>query len=394
MFDVLQERIGSLQIHGEKLEYADEWYGSTRMREHCSKFLNKYLGYACTPESIILAAGASSIIEMLMSCVSDVDDSFLVLAPHYVNFSKIAKYRNKVNLIPVHLDIDYTLIKDGFGEYIHSLNEAIMHFQPKGGAGRLRGLIFSNPSNPLGLIATQSQLQDIISLCVKHQLHCVVDEVYALSAHGSSQFISAHTVARQLGAEALERTHVVYSFSKDFAAAGLRCGLVHTENINILLVLQQLSRFAPVSTLSQFIIEQLIEDESFLEIYVHTLKKRLSHSSKCLCDGLDRLGFRFVRPQAGLFTFVNVKDCLSLVTRNNDSSTEEDKENLLWKFFLDEFHINLSPGKPTGTREEGWFRICSAQPDDVISELLHRLNQVACRRDERLIEPTLLSQIV
>jgi len=52
MFDVLQERIGSLQIHGEKLEYADEWYGSTRMREHCSKFLNKYLGYACTPESV------------------------------------------------------------------------------------------------------------------------------------------------------------------------------------------------------------------------------------------------------------------------------------------------------------------------------------------------------
>jgi aspartate/methionine/tyrosine aminotransferase len=54
----------------------------------------------------------------------------------------------------------------------------------------------------------------------------VFDEIYALSVFGDRPFTSCATVLPSLG----EHVHIVWAFSKDFGASGLRCGVLVSEN--------------------------------------------------------------------------------------------------------------------------------------------------------------------
>eukprot|EP00741_Cyanophora_paradoxa_P016002 tig00000042_g15448.t1 len=230
--DILEERLGSLETARTDFEYADECarghpppYGSNEFREAVSPFLNERLGYNSTPMSIVAMGGTSTVIEAAVAAICDEGDVALCLAPHYSNFSKILSYRNRVALEPVYPqeddgDTGSSSSYEGYGSYEAPLADALARLRAAGRRPRL--VMISNPSNPAGVLASPEELAPVLALCAREDLHCLdmlVDEIYALSVHDPSvRFVSACRVAEGLGREAAARTHVVYGFSKDFAA--------------------------------------------------------------------------------------------------------------------------------------------------------------------------------
>ena len=45
----------------------------------------------------------------------------------------------------------------------------------------VRGFIFCNPNNPLGVIYDKNLMLELMQVCAQHQVHFISDEIYALS---------------------------------------------------------------------------------------------------------------------------------------------------------------------------------------------------------------------
>jgi aspartate/methionine/tyrosine aminotransferase len=90
---------------------------------------------------------------------------------------------------------------------------------------RPRGLLLTNPHNPLGTVYAQSSLEIAIRWTKAKQMHLICDEIYALSVFDpkpKNPFLSiVNLMENQLG----DYVHVLWGLSKDFGASGLRLGV-------------------------------------------------------------------------------------------------------------------------------------------------------------------------
>ena len=92
----------------------------------------------------------------------------------------------------------------------------------------IRGLLLTNPNNPLGQCYPQSVLEGCLKFCQKRNIHFISDEIYALTSFACdeitdpSPFVS--TLSLDLPALGCDpsRVHVLWSTSKDFGQSGIR----------------------------------------------------------------------------------------------------------------------------------------------------------------------------
>lgn len=95
---------------------------------------------------------------------------------------------------------------------------------------RIKGIVLTNPNNPLGKCYPRHVLCEILRFCDVNGLHFISDEVYAMSSLQSTRyspsFISVLSLldmdlTPKLGNLA-SRVHVIWSMSKDFGCSGIR----------------------------------------------------------------------------------------------------------------------------------------------------------------------------
>ena len=85
----------------------------------------------------------------------------------------------------------------------------------------------NNPQNPSGKVFTREELERIVGLCQHYGVFLVSDEAYEHIIFDGVTFTSAASIAHELG-----YTDVItaYTFSKSFAATGLRVGYAVSKN--------------------------------------------------------------------------------------------------------------------------------------------------------------------
>ncbi|MBT8491821.1 MAG: aminotransferase class I/II-fold pyridoxal phosphate-dependent enzyme, partial [Deltaproteobacteria bacterium] len=199
----------------------DHMIGSLELREQLADFAARnFLGRRFGPEQIVALAGAGSVLEMLFYVIADQGDAVLVPTPSYAGFWMDLETRDQLRIVPVH-----TEARDGFRLTTAALDAAVA-----GSERPVRALLFTSPDNPLGTVYSADQIAEIAAWAESHGLHLVLDEVYALSVFGNQPFTSVASVRPSLG----ELIHIVWAFSKDMAASGLRCGVLFSENRGVL----------------------------------------------------------------------------------------------------------------------------------------------------------------
>ena len=92
---------------------------------------------------------------------------------------------------------------------------------------RIKAVVFANPNNPLGRCYEPSVLRECLAFCAEKALHCISDEVYAMSSFSSSapflRFTSILSLLdNTLPATFASRVHAIWGASKDFGCNGLR----------------------------------------------------------------------------------------------------------------------------------------------------------------------------
>jgi hypothetical protein len=90
---------------------------------------------------------------------------------------------------------------------------------------RLRALIVTNPHNLSGKCYSPTVLTGLARFCAKHEIHLIVDEIYALSRYhttcprGEQDFVSILSLNLESLGVYRARVHTLWGTSKDFSSS-------------------------------------------------------------------------------------------------------------------------------------------------------------------------------
>ncbi len=338
--------------------FYDDMTGSRTFREQLASFMGRtFLGREFEPEQISVLAGAGSVLEILFYALGDPGDGVLVPTPSYSGFWLDLALRDGLILVPVHrrIDEDYRLTPE-------MLDRAVAD------AGRpIKALLFTSPDNPLGTVASSEEIEQVLAWAGERDLHVVFDEIYALSVFGERAFTSCAEVLPSLG----DRVHIVWAFSKDFGASGLRCGVLVSENQAVNAAVDALAYWACCSGHTQHLLGEMISDETWVNSYVVSMRQLLRGAYARLAAALDAGGICYQPAEAGVFVLLDLRSFLAEPTW--------EAEHTLWLRILEQARVNLTPGAACHIGEPGFFRLCyAAQPTDTMEVAVHRIVQLLC----------------
>eukprot|EP00092_Neocalanus_flemingeri_P016038 GFUD01017358.1.p1 GENE.GFUD01017358.1~~GFUD01017358.1.p1 ORF type:complete len:423 (+),score=120.19 GFUD01017358.1:70-1338(+) len=370
--DVIKDRFdkGDLFSHETAWQHYMGLNGTEDLLNVMAEFLSERMAQSVriNPGNIRLVNGVSAGLEVLSWILADPGEVVLVPVPTYARFFADMNERMRTQVVGIHL-------QDGpmsrFTLTAELLEEEILTHQQLG--KRVKGFLFCNPNNPLGMVYSMELTLSLMEVCKKYQVHFIADEIYGLSVFDHSvKFESVLSIPKEKLPDP-ERTHFMWGMSKDFGLAGFRMGFIHTYNNDMIKCLDGMNLYTSTSVHIQQFVAKLLLDTKWLDtVYFPANLNRLASSYSYIGKRLSSLGIPALVAQAGLFCWADFSLYL-------DTHTEEGEIKLFRRFF-DEYKVYLVPGSMFGCKIVGWFRIIFAVGQDRLEEGLDRIERALSKK--------------
>lgn len=197
----------------EVLAYGNS-QGDALLLEEMVRYYQRY-NINLETKDIVVTTGGSEAIIFAMICVADVDDEIIVFEPFYTNYNGFARMAD-VRLIPV-----TTYAETGF----HLPEQRRIEEKV---TTKTKAILISSPGNPTGVVYTREELERLASVCKKHNLFLLSDEVYREFVYDGKQ-ISAFELDKME-----DEVIILDSISKRFSACGARIGCIASKNKEVM----------------------------------------------------------------------------------------------------------------------------------------------------------------
>jgi aspartate/methionine/tyrosine aminotransferase len=242
-------------------------FGLPALREAIAGFYRTRYGYALSPERVVVTAGSSGALLLVMAALLDPGSELLMADPGYPCNRQFAR---SVNGVPVGVAVG----PETNWQLTPELVEARW-------TDRTRAVLVASPANPTGTLIDFAALEGIERVVARRGGRLVVDEIY----HGLTYGPDPRTAL-----EASEGVFVVNSFSKYFDMTGWRLGwvVVPPDYLRAVEKLQQ-NLFICASTLAQKAAVAAFLPET-LEI-LEARRRELRARRDFLIPALRELGF-------------------------------------------------------------------------------------------------------
>jgi aspartate aminotransferase len=239
---------------------------------------------------LITTGGSEAITFAFLSCLNP-GDEVIIPEPFYANYNGFA-ITSGVKIIPVTSTIenDFALppIKD---------LEALI-------TPRTKGIVICNPNNPTGYLYSDSELDELRELVLKHDLFFFSDEVYREFCYDEHKHKSV------LHLKGLEENAVMFdSVSKRFSECGVRIGALVSKNKELISAALKFgqARLSPPG-LGQIVGEASLDtpEHYFIDVYQEYIQRR-----NYLVEELNKIpGVKCPEPKGAFYTMVQlpVKD--------------------------------------------------------------------------------------
>ena len=202
---------------------------------------------------MLITHGGSEAIQMTLQTICNPGDEVLIPEPYYTNYESFLKTAEAV-LVPIETSIE--------NHYHLPAKEEIEKLITP----RTRAIMFSNPSNPTGIVFTTKEVEIIKEIAIKHDLCIISDEVYRQFIYDEEiEYKSFMTIP-----EISDRTILIDSISKHYSACGARIGVLASKNKEFIAQALKLCQARlSVSTIEQIASSNLINT---LDTYIDNVR--------------------------------------------------------------------------------------------------------------------------
>ncbi|NWF96158.1 MAG: pyridoxal phosphate-dependent aminotransferase [Candidatus Thorarchaeota archaeon] len=336
----------SLKLTAEQFElpYIHQYtadHGLIDLREDLSLYLRGTHSIDVDPEKeVVITGGANQALLGAVLTIVGVGDEVVMPSPYYFN-SVMAVQLCRGHVAEVPLNHEFQPMVDEIAKAIRP---------------NTRAVLLVTPNNPTGAVYDQRAIDEILDICVEHDIILISDETYSRMVFEDARHYSPAT-RRDL------REHVVMigSFSKIFGMSGWRVGFVVGSERFIqeyLKVHDTMAVCAPA--VSQVLaLDVLRQGSDFVERELKRLERLREHAYMRLAriDGLE-----CVRTKGTFYLFPRIRDC-------------KDSRRLTLDL-LAKAHLLLLPGSIFGAAGEGHVRISIGHlTPEVLDDALDRLER-------------------
>jgi aspartate/methionine/tyrosine aminotransferase len=181
--------------------------GLPALRAAIAQHYADHYGVAISPERVIVTAGSSAALLLVLALIVDRDDRILQSDPAYpCNRHFVRVLEGAPVGIPVGPESNYQLTAD---------------LIERNWDASTRGAIIASPSNPTGTVVPRDEMQRIVAAVKARAGHLIVDEIYLGLTYGLDSGEHPRSVL-----ELTDDAFVISSFSKYFNMTGWRLGWV------------------------------------------------------------------------------------------------------------------------------------------------------------------------
>ena len=171
----------------------------------------KSVGIEISAEQIIITTGGSEAIMFGFFACLNSGDEVIIPEPFYANYNGFA-VATGVKVIPI-----TSSIETGFALPPISDFEKVI-------TSKTKAIVVCSPNNPTGYLYSRQEMEDLKTVCLKHNLYLFSDEAYREFCY-SGEYISAmHLTGMD------ENVVLMDTISKRYSACGARLGAFVTKN--------------------------------------------------------------------------------------------------------------------------------------------------------------------
>lgn len=319
--------------------------GVVELRKAIQEKLQSENNLAYGLDEIVVSNGAKHAITNTLISLLDPGDEVLIPKPYWVSYPEMVKL---VGGIPIFID---TQERNSFKATPADIEKHI--------TARTKLLFITNPSNPTGAVYSADELNSIVSLCAKHGIYILSDEIYEKICYKDT-----FTSTASLSATAKNITITVNGLSKSAAMTGWRIGYT-ASNKELAKAISSVQGHlvSHPSTISQWAsIGALKSSEEEIKNMVGTYKNRKDKAVELLSV---ISGLKFINPEGAFYIFIDLSSFMNKIDWSNSfSAAFADK-------LLEEGKVAVVPGIAFGM--DNYIRISYACDTKELIEGIKRL---------------------
>ncbi|CAF1319148.1 unnamed protein product, partial [Didymodactylos carnosus] len=243
---------------------------------------------------------------------------------------------------------------------------------------KTKAIIINSPNNPLGKVYTRQELEKIASLCQKHNVYCISDEVYEWIVYPGHEHIRMATLPNMW-----ERTLTIGSAGKTFSSTGFKCGwtIGPEKLIRVCQIVHQNCVYTS-PTFPQDIVARCFEHElkrlDSPDCYFNSISSELIKKRDRIVQALKECGMKPIVPDGGYFILA---DWTKFDNGSFESDNEELKDFKFVKYLTTEKQFATIPPSAFYTKDHGsmavkYIRLCFAKKDETLEKAIKILKSL------------------
>jgi aspartate aminotransferase len=191
------------------LEYSHSAGNESYRRKLVSYY--RSVGIDVSYDQIMITTGGSEAIMFGFFCCLNPGDEVIIPEPFYANYNGFAVQAG-VKVVPI-----TSHIENGFA--LPPVNEFEKVITPN-----TKAIIVCSPNNPTGYLYSQQEMEDLKTICLKHNLYLFSDEAYREFSYSGNYISAMHLTGMD------EHVVLMDTISKRYSACGARLGALVTKN--------------------------------------------------------------------------------------------------------------------------------------------------------------------
>lgn len=324
------------RIYGYSV-FPDEYFDAIQA------WMQKRHDWTIEKEHIVYSPGTVHALSIAVKAFTNAEDGIMIQRPVYPPFTSVIEGNNR------HV-VNNALKKDDDGYYSIDFED----FEAKAQDDNTKMFILCNPHNPTGRNFNEDELKKMATICHKHNVLIVADEIHGDLLRRGEKFVPMAKVAEH-------KDHIITctAINKTFNVAGLHCTnvIISDEELRT-----KFSTEMGMQLASPFAIAALIavynEGEDWLEQLKDYVDGTMTYIKEFLADNMPEVNVAI--PEGTYIMWLDFS--------GYGISAKEIHDRIYNKA-----NVLLEDGSMFGEEGEFFQRICTPSPRPLIQEALERI---------------------